>query len=108
MKLATVTIDVCCSQPEWAVQDLYITKNAYRLYINNELITERTWKYTNGTYIQERITLDSTDKSLKYRLQLAPIIKKIKDCKFTLQNLMSATEIEHEVVDDLTVIFNFK
>jgi len=107
MYSATLTIDIHRIQPPWVSADLLLNKNAYRLYVNDELLTERTWSFGDDLYVKEHIVLDSDNTNYNYTLKvlsagIAPYTK------FILKNLTSATEINQEVLNENTIVFNFK
>lgn len=52
--IAKVEVEVHCLQPSWA----NVEKCAYRLYLNDELMTERTWIWDINTFIDEQMIVD--------------------------------------------------
>ena len=46
---ADVAVDIVCLQPRWIVQENVI----YRLYMNDELLTERNWIWEQNIFIRE-------------------------------------------------------
>jgi hypothetical protein len=47
MSETSITVEVHALQPRW----IYIEQPKYRLYVNNDLITERTWIWDLNTFI---------------------------------------------------------
>ena len=83
MNETTITVQIHALQPNWIEHE----KPKYRLYINADLITERTWIWDMQTYIEEDLRVEVTSGvSHTIRLDL------IKDnpmhlAQFGLQNL---------------------
>lgn len=78
-----ISIEVHPLQPSWIREETPV----YRLYVNDELITERTWIWNNKTFIEENLLVDiprGSSNSIKLEL-----IKKyqIHIAQFGLQNL---------------------
>ena len=46
---AEVAVDIVCLQPRWIAQENVI----YRLYMNDELLTERNWIWEQNIFIRE-------------------------------------------------------
>jgi hypothetical protein len=62
------------------------TKTRYRLYIENNLITERDWNWSNDTFLNENIWI-SVLKGEQYTVLLDPVIHVNQQADFTIQNL---------------------
>jgi hypothetical protein len=83
MNETTITVQIHALQPNWIEHE----KPKYRLYINDDLITERTWIWDMQTYIEEDLRVEvSPGVNHTIRLDL------IKDnpmhlAQFGLQNL---------------------
>lgn len=69
MSRATITVQVHCLKPSWIGYE----NNNYRLYVNDDLITERTWIWDLNTVIEETIQLD-VDSGTAVTLKLEPIL----------------------------------
>lgn len=54
MRETAITVQVHALQPNWIEHE----KPKYRLYVNNDLITERTWIWDMQTYIEEDIRIE--------------------------------------------------
>jgi hypothetical protein len=50
----SITVEVHALQPAW----IDVETPKYRLYVNDDLITERTWIWNMQTYIEEYIRVD--------------------------------------------------
>jgi len=78
-KSVVVRFDVRC--------DWKISPPEYRIYVNDELFTERTFKYTGSTYIKEMLQVKAPPGIYEFRLEeLRP-----KTGKFTISNIYVAT-----------------
>ena len=62
------------------------TKTRYRLYIANNLITERDWNWGDNTFLNENIWI-SVLKGGQYTVRLDPVIHVNQQADFTIQNL---------------------
>jgi len=82
--------------------DLYAERiqpdSKYRVYIEDELLTERTWRWTNGTYIEEMLQIKAKPGLYKISLEKAVptktrfIVKNMRvelgDAKITNEGLL--------------------
>lgn len=44
----------------------------YRVYVNDELFTERTWRWNDEFYLREEIQIDAEPGEYKIRYELVP------------------------------------
>jgi hypothetical protein len=80
----------------------------YRIYINQDLITERSWIWDNDTFLLENIWIHA-DKSIEYVLKLESIVIVPEQAKFCLENLKSKNlEITNKAIDDLQINFTLR
>lgn len=109
MKLATISIEVHrAKQPEWILNDILLNKNTYRLYINDELIAERTWTYGESAYVREQFALCVPTEKNQYILKVELVEKNIAYSGFLLDNLSSDVVIDHRAVNDSSLEFHFR
>ena len=54
MSETRITVQVHALQPRWIDHE----KPKYRIYIDNDLITERTWIWDQETYIEEKLQVE--------------------------------------------------
>jgi len=80
MSQAVITVQVHCLKPSWINHE----DNRYRLYANDELMTERTWIWGLDTVIEENIQLD-VDPGTAVTLRLEPILKPNSVAQFGLR-----------------------
>ena len=51
MSITNIKIEVHCLKPSWVDYE----KNKYRLYVDNNIITERSWIWNTKTLLDENI-----------------------------------------------------
>jgi hypothetical protein len=54
MNETAITVQIHALQPNWIEHE----KPKYRLYVNDDLITERTWIWDMQTYVEEDIRVE--------------------------------------------------
>lgn len=54
MSEVSLRVQVHCLQPNWVEHE----NSRYRLYVNDDLITERTWIWPVNNYIEEEILVE--------------------------------------------------
>ena len=82
-----ITVEVHCQQPPWAInhwEDRY-RDSRYRIYVNNDLITERSWVWDNSTYLKEDLWANITPEGT-HSIKLEPITHIPEQAKFDLLN----------------------
>jgi hypothetical protein len=72
-------VDIHCTRPEVTVQP------NYRIYIDDDLITERNWAWDNNTLIREHLWVD-LEPGKDYNITLEPILAVSEQAKFDLKN----------------------
>ena len=108
MKPVKLSVEIHCSQPNWAKLQPEISFPSYRLYLNSDLITERSWKHGDSYFITEEIYANlETEKIIE--LKLEPLIKIPGLANFYMSNF-SSFEKEHVILssDDLHVSFKLR
>jgi hypothetical protein len=78
----TVQVHVITPDPQWIISE----KNRYRIYVNNDLLTERDWLWASNIYIEENIWVDIDSNDINY-ITLEPIYKNKSTAKFALRNI---------------------
>ncbi len=77
-----ITVEVHCLQPNWVA----LENSKYRLYINDELLTERSWIWDMNTVIEEFISVD-VPKNLNHVVRIEVIKEKHMNLsQFALRN----------------------
>jgi hypothetical protein len=88
MNIVKINVEVHCLKPGW----VSFENNRYRLYINNDLLTERNWIWDLNTKIDENIFVD-LPKNSDNIIKLEPIVEHNSVAKFALYNLRIDDEI---------------
>ena len=101
MNAVNLTVEVHCIR---SCQSILNKEQAlYRLYINNDLLTERTWIWKNNIYIKENLWVHTKTTNL---LTIQPIINLPDQAIFTLSNLQVVdTMFTSTQINDLTISF---
>ena len=70
-----INFQVFCVRPGWAITnfDPKYTDVRYRIYVDNDLITERTWIWNNDTALHENIYVQF-DNNINHKLKLQPVV----------------------------------
>ena len=74
-------VQVHVLQPGWIEYE----RNKYRLYINDDLITERTWIWNINTVIEENIFID-VPPHISHIIRIEPILDHQSIAQFGLRN----------------------
>jgi hypothetical protein len=90
----SITVEVHALQPRW----IDLEKARYRLYVNDDLFTERSWIWNQQTFIKEHISAYLED-GINHTVRLE-IVKSdpMSLAQFGLQNL-KVNNIEPETPD---------
>ena len=103
-------VEVHAYRPKWAVENVnsIYSDSRYRIYINNDLITERNWIWDNNILLIENIWLQSTE--LHYILKLDPILmKNPAQAVFSIKNLnVINSQADINKIDELQVNFTLR
>ena len=89
MSVHQLTIDILCDIPSWIQlhPDIEFRNTFYRLYLDQDLLTERTWDFGNHVYVREHMWITSTSGQ-EHTFRLTPIVKSKTQAKFSLRNFM--------------------
>lgn len=84
-------LDVLCSQAAWAtVQGSNLKSPVYRLYIDEELLIERTWVYGQDDLITEELHLNiELNQFCKIYVEL--LMQDPDQARFLIRNLRCST-----------------
>ena len=85
MNFINITVNVHCIRPSWVFQpqNEEFLQPIYRIYVDNDLYTERTWRWGPNTLINEEIWLDS---GVGHSVRIEPVLKNPAQAKFKLTN----------------------
>lgn len=83
MNEVNIKVQVHCPKPSWVVAE----KNRYRLYINDDMLTERSWIWSINTVIDEDIWISLASNTVNL-IRLESILDPVESiAKFSLMNL---------------------
>ena len=83
MNEVNIKVQVHCLKPSW----VDFENNKYRLYVDNDIITERSWIWNTKTLLDENIWVE-LELDTEHSIKLVPILDPIdSSAKFTLKNL---------------------
>lgn len=100
-----LTVDVHCNRPTWVFHSAFRNDRDtnYRLYINTDLITERSWIWESNHYISETIYI-TRPESGSLRIILEPVLKQPQSAFFSLKNIkIDGQEYAHNALSDTEV-----
>lgn len=88
MQEEIITVDIHCTRPPWAITNTnaMLADSKYRLYVNDHLITERTWIWDNNTFLNENVSI-LADLNVNYSLRIEPVVHIPEQANFNLTNL---------------------
>ena len=103
-----LSVDVHCTQPNWALLQPKSFYPNYRLYLNNELMAERTWAFGNDQFISEEIHA-VLEPELTYIIAIHPMLKMPNQAKFIIDQFKTPDR-EHVILtsDDLSITFKVR
>ena len=106
--VTNISVEVHCCRPLWATKDPHAPyhDSRYRLYVDDELIIERTWVWNNSTFLKENLWL-SLEKLKKYSLMLEPVRLIPEQADFSLNNfkvLNSNATVEYSNLTEISFI----
>ena len=114
MSEINLAFEVYCWRPGWAIVhranivDRYQYSNVrYRIYINNDLITERSWVWNNNIFLNENIWIDNNNTD--YNLKVEPITNYPNQAKFNIENFkVINSQADSTKINDLQVNFTLR
>lgn len=108
-----ISVSIYCQRPSWVYGGYLIAENeplkyknpVYRLYFDNELLTERSWIWDDSEYIKEQINVDIPMNS-EHRIRIEPILLNPAQAVFTLKNpVVMHGPKNHDVVSQHEIKF---
>ena len=83
MSQVNLKVQVHCLRPSW----VDFENNKYRLYVDNDMITERSWIWNTKILLDENIWV-KLDLDTEHSIKIVPVLDPINSfVKFTLKNL---------------------
>jgi hypothetical protein len=98
-----------CQRPIWGIinSSSKFKDSRYRIYINDDLITERSWVW-NNEYLNENIWMHGEDNT-NYIVKLEPVVHIPDQAKFIIDGFrITNTTADIEKIDDLQVNFTLR
>ena len=102
--------EVSCHRPPWAIKNNLskFTDSRYRIYANDDLITERSWIWNNGIKLLENIWLN-LESNKEYKLRIEPVVAVPEQAKFNIDNFkITNSNADINKIDDLQVNFTLR
>ena len=73
-----------CIIPPWASSNPKYAESArYRVYVDNDLITERNWIWDNNVFLKESIWVEINDDA-EHTIKIEPILQNPKQAEFAV------------------------
>ena len=110
MSKVNLLVDVHCQRPIWATKhpDKKYTLSRYRIYVNEDLITERDWVWDNNLLISENIWIN-TQPTRNYTLRIDPVVHVLEQAIFMIDNFKVVNAHADTVkINDLQVNFTLR
>ncbi len=83
MSITKIKIEVHCLKPSWVDYE----NNKYRLYVDNNIITERSWIWNTKTLLDENIWVE-LESAIEHSIKIVPVLDPINSfAEFGLTNL---------------------
>lgn len=110
MDACNLQVEIHCRIPGW-VSDPHNANyrtNIYRLYLNNDLLTERSWIWN-----QEKVFINEDiwaflDKNVEHTLELRPVLKNPAQAKFKFENFRIIGQYNSQAANDNQIKFILK
>jgi hypothetical protein len=105
MSEVNLKFEVHCQRPTWARfnVDCKYVDSKYRIYVNNDLIVERSWIWDNNIFLKEDVWVIADQE---YMLELEPVVYIPEQAVFTLDNFQVANfQADSTKINDLQVNF---
>lgn len=101
MSTTNLKVEVHCIKPSWVDRE----NNKYRVYVNQDLITERTWRWTPNTHVEEQLIVE-LPLDTEHTVKIVPILSKLSSAEFLLRNLtIDDQPYPHRLVNELELSF---
>jgi hypothetical protein len=99
--------EVHCQRPPWGINNPVskFVDSRYRVYVNDDLITERSWIWDNNTCLKESMWINSVN-NLQHILKIEPVVYAPEQAVFTLDNFQVVNfQADSTKINDLQVNF---
>lgn len=106
-----IKADIHCSKPIWATLGAFHKKfsdSKYRVYVNDNLITERDWIWDNNILLQENLWIHC-EPNQDYTFKIIPVVYISEQASFNLDNFkITNVDANINIIDDLQVNFSLR
>jgi len=92
MAVKNIKVDVHCLGPRWVT----IESNKYRLYVNDDMVTERNWIWEISHYIREDIWVE-LEHGVENIIKIEPILNPSNS---TAQFVLKGLTINNSITPD--------
>jgi len=102
--------EVHCQRPPWGMINpaAKFNDSRYRIYIDNNLITERSWVWDNNIFLCENMWIHS-ENNKKYTVKLEPVVCIPEQAKFRINNLkILNSNADINMIDEQQVNFTLR
>jgi|688.fasta_scaffold1389467_1 hypothetical protein len=110
MSEVNLTFEIHCQRPPWAIKNRFskFLDSRYRVYVNNDLITERNWNWDNNIFLKENIWIN-TPINTQHTLKIEPIVYIPEQAVFTV-NDFKIVNVQADItkINDLQVNFTLR
>ena len=101
--------EVNCQRPPWGIINPVskFLDSRYRVYVNDDLITERSWIWDNIS-LKESVWINTVE-GLEHTLKIEPVVCIPEQAVFTVDNFQVANfQADSTKVNDLQVNFTLR
>lgn len=104
MIAVNLTVDVHCIRPAWVhyLENIEYVNSIYRIYVNDDLLTERTWD--NNFIVREEIWIHVIRHRL-YTIRLESVLVNPAQATFILDNLLITHPHQQDIINQNTLSF---
>jgi hypothetical protein len=110
MSEVNLTFEIHCQRPLWATKNPFdkFTDNRYRVYVDDDLITERSWLWDNNTFLKENIWINTSIET-QHILKIEPVVRINEQAVFTVNDFKIVNvQVDSTKINDLQVIFTLR
>lgn len=110
MEAINLRVEVHCRIPQWVSEphNSEFRNNIYRLYLDNDLLTERSWVWQHETtFILEDVWANLTKNSY-HTLEIKPVLKNPAQAKFKFENFKIDGVYNSQAINDTQINFILK
>jgi len=102
--------EVHCQRPPWGIINPVskFLDSRYRVYVNDDLITERSWIWDNNIFLKESVWINSVQGS-EHTLKIEPVVCIPEQAVFTVNNFqITNLAADSTKINDLQVNFTLR